>query len=179
MERFKTRELSRSVLEHLINIGYKSNNSIEELADSPYLLIDNYAITVCDSVKDFNNFKADLKTWEQVLKFRPKKEKEEFKKKDKKLQTLYKLLNLLNTKKVSTITGYDVSWAIQEHSYEKGRYEVLPISPHACGSISMEHLEVILDFAKKHPFIHPTLSYTDYNDNKKRYGTSRPCIYFY
>lgn len=175
----KTRELARKHIEHLLNIGYKTVYKLDEIIDAPYILFKDTTFYTCHSAQEFNDFVGTLKTREQILKLRPIKEKTKIKTLNKKEQQLYKLLNVLNSFKNSQITGYDVSWSIQEREYDKGRYEIFPISPHACGSISMEHLEIILNFAKKNINLHPTLSYTNYNQEKERYGTSTPCIYFY
>lgn len=175
----KTKNLGRKALEHLEIIGYKLIKPIEELTDSPFLFLIDDEVHTCTSVKEYQSSSLQEKKQEQILKLRPKLEKLKVKELSAKEKILYKLLAKLNTKKVSSITGYDVSWTIQEVKREHNRFEILPISPHACGSISMEHLEVILEFAKKYPHIHPTLSYTDWNDEKKRYGTYKPCIYFY
>ena len=175
----KTKELGRKHIEHLFNIGYTLGDNIEDIIDFPYVVIKDNALYICDSVKEFNDFAGDLKTKEQILKLRPLDEKSKIKTLDKKEQKLYELLKLLNTQKSSKITGYDVSWTIQEKRNEVGRYEILPIAPHACGSISMEHLEIILNFAKKYTYLYPVLSYTNYNRETDRYGTSTPCIYFY
>jgi hypothetical protein len=61
------------------------------------------------------------------------------------------------------------------------KWEVLPISPNACGSISSGKMRIIMDWMDKNC---PTwngysFGYTDYNESKKRYGTSRPCIKLY
>ena len=175
----KTKDLGRKHIEHLLNIGYALGDSIEDLIDFPYVLIKENTLYICDSVKEFNDFGGVLKTKEQILKIRPAEEKSKIKTLSKKEQKLHELLRLLNTQKNSKITNYDVSWSIQERKNDDGRYEILPISPYACGSISMEHLEIILNFAKKHPYLHPTLSYTNYNGEKERYGTLTPCVYFY
>ena len=175
----KTKELGRKHLEHLLNIGYATTFTVEELIDSPYILIKDNSIKTCSSVKDFNDFSGELKTKEQILKCRPLLEKTAVKKLSHKEQKIFELMRLLNTKKYSQVTGYDVSWTVQAVKNEHDRYQLLPISPHACGSISMEHLEIILEFAKKNTYLHPTLSYTNYNGEKERYGTYTPCIYFY
>jgi len=178
-ESIKTKELGRSHVEHLLNIGYILSNTMEELIDSPYILIEENTLRICSSIKEFNEFKGNQKTKEQILKLRYSEEKDKIKTLGKKEQKLHELLRLLNSAKNSKITGYDVSWSIQEKKYERGRYEIFPISPNACGSISMEHLEIILNFNKKNPDLSPTLSYTDYNREKERFGTYKPCIYFY
>lgn len=175
----KTKELSRKHVEHLQNIGYTTKHTVEDITDAPYILFKDNTFYPCFSVKEFNDFGGELKTKEQILKIRPIDEKAKVKTLDKKEQKLHELLRLLNTQKNSKITNYDVSWSIQEKKYDKGRYEIFPISPHACGSISMEHLEIILNFAKKHPYLYPVMSYTNYNGEKERYGTSTPCIMFY
>jgi len=82
----------------------------------------------------------------------------------------------LNSTKNSKIAGYDVSWTLQPQEMDITRLEILPVTNTACGSISMEHLEVILDFAKEHTYIHPSIGYTEWNNEKKRYGTYTPCI---
>lgn len=175
----KTKELSRAHVEHLITIGFTTDQDLENIIDAPYIIFKNNKFYTCYSVKEFNDFDGILKTKEQILKLRPIEEKSKIKTLSKKEQKLHELLRLLNTQKNSKITEYDVSWSIQEKEREAGRYEIFPISPTACGSISMEHLEIILDFAKKNTNLYPTLSYTNYNKNKERYGTYRPCIYFY
>ena len=172
----KTKSLNRKAIEHLITIGYSSNEDLNKLSDAPYLIIAENEIIPCYSNSEFNNVTRTLKTQEQILKLRPKTEQTDFKKLSKKEQQFYALLKRLNTVKISRITGYDVSWAIQKAKYEDFRWEILPISPHACGSISMEHLEVVLNFAKEHNWLNVSIGYTDWNEEKKRYGTSTPCI---
>lgn len=172
----KTKSINRKAIEHLVNIGYNTNEDLNKLADAPYLIITENEILPCYSNSEFNNITRELKTQEQILKLRPKTEAKDFKKLSKKEQQFYALLKKLNTVKISNITGYDVSWTIQQSKYEKYRWEILPISPYACGSISMEHLEVILNFAKEHQWLNVSIGYTDWNEEKKRYGTSTPCV---
>jgi hypothetical protein len=176
---YKTRELSRSHIEHLHLIGYYKEDNVEELMDYPYLILAGNKITGITSAQDYRSSSFKVLSKERVLKLRPEKEKKEVKTMSKKEQLLHKLLATLNNQKNSGILGYDVSWTIQKVQRETERFEILPISPYACGSISMKHLEIILDFAKKNTDIHPTLSYTNYNQDEERYGTSKPCIYFY
>lgn len=175
----KTKELGRKHIEHLLSIGYILGDNIENIIDFPYIIIKENTLYTCDSVKEFNDFVGELKTKESILKIRPVGEKLKIKTLDKKEQKLHELLRLLNTQKNSKITDYDVSWSIQEKKRDIGRYEIFPISPHACGSISMEHLEIVLNFSKKHSYLYPVLSYTNYNREKDRYGTYTPCIMFY
>jgi hypothetical protein len=175
----KTQALNRKAIEHLELIGYELSESIDKLCDSPYLLIIDNRVMPCYSVKQFQETVGEILPQEKVLKLRPLNEAKEIKKLSKKQQEMYKLMILLNNSINSKITGYDVSWTIQEDKYDKDRFELLPVSPHACGSISMEHLEIILKFAKEHNWIHCSLSYTDWNDEKKRYGTSKPCVRMY
>ncbi len=176
----KTKDLGRKHIEHLLNIGYTLGDDVEDLIGFPYIIIKENTLYMCDSVSKFNSFDGELKTKEQILKVRPVGEKAKVEKLlSKKEQKLHELLRLLNTQKNSKITGYDVSWTIQDKKYETDRYEILPISPHACGNISMEHLEIILNFAKKYNYLYPVMSYTNYNREKERYGTYTPCIYFY
>ena len=172
----KTNALNRKAIEHLENIGYKLEKPIEEMCDSPYLFIINNEVLTCHSATQFRESDRKQITQEKVLKLRPLSGAKEVSKLPKRQQDMYKLMKLLNNAKNSKITGYDVSWTIQQDPYEKYRFELLPISPYACGSISMEHLEIILQFAKEHQWIHCSIGYTNWNDEKKRYGTYTPCV---
>lgn len=173
----KTQNLARKAIEHLILIGYTSSESVESLSDAPYIfLTEKNEIIPCFSNSEFRNNSGKLKNQEQILKLRPKNENSEFKKLSKKEQLIYKLLKILNSTKISKIAGYDVSWSIQKSSIYDHQWEIVPISPHACGSITMEHLEVVLAFAKEHIHLSISIGYTDWNSEKKRYGTSKPCI---
>lgn len=172
----KTNALNRKAIEHLELIGYKLQKPIEEMCDSPYLFITNEEIRPCNSATQFRDSSRKLIAQEKVLKLRPINEQKDIKKLSKKQQDMYKLMKLLNNAKNSNIAGYDVSWTIQEDKYDKYRFELLPNSPHACGSISMEHLEIIIQFAKEHQWISCSIGYTDWNNEKKIYGTSTPCV---
>lgn len=176
----KTNTLNRKAVEHLQNIGYKLTDSIDVILDAPFLLLDEETqhVSPCLSANKFREYnRGKLLTQEQVLKLRPINEIKDVKKLDKKEQSYYKLLKLLNNSKNSKITGYDVSWTIQECKNKMlGGYEILPISPHACGSISMKHLEIILNFAKEHQNIFICIGYTNYSYEKERYGTYTPCV---
>jgi len=165
----KTNALNRKAIEHLQLIGYQLTGTIEEMCDAPYLYIQDDTVSTGYSA-------LELITQERVLKLRPINEKQVVKEQPKKAQKMYKLLAILNSAKNSNLTGYDVSWTIQKCLNDKYRYEILPISPFACGSISMEHLAIILEFAKANQEIHASISYTGWNDEKKRYGTYTPCI---
>jgi hypothetical protein len=172
----KTNALNRKAIEHLELIGYKLQKPIEEMCDSPYLFITNEEVQTCYSATQFRDSSRKLITQEKVLKLRPINEQKDIKKLSKRQQDMYKLMKLLNNAKNSKIDGYDVSWTIQEEKYDKHSFELLPISPHACGCISMKHLEIILQFAKEHQWISCSIGYTDWNNEKKKYGTSTPCV---
>lgn len=172
----KTNSLSRKAIEHLEIIGYKLQEPIEKMCDAPYLFITNEEVQPCFSATQFRDSSRKLIAQEKVLKLRPISEPKDIKKLSKRQQDMYKLMKLLNNAKNSKVTGYDVSWTIQEDKYDKYRFELLPNSPNASGSISMEHLEIILQFAKEHKWIHCSIGYTDWNNEKKRYGTSTPCV---
>lgn len=172
----KTNALNRKAIEHLELIGYKLQRSIEEMCDAPYLFIGNGEITPCFSTTQFRESPRKLITQEKVLKLRPVNESIEVKKLPKRQQDMYKLMKLLNSTKNSKVAGYDVSWTLQKREYDEYEFELLPNSPQACGSISMEHLEIILQFAKNHKWISCSIGYTDWNNEKKRYGTSTPCV---
>ena len=146
------------------------------MCDSPYLFITNEEVQPCYSATQFRDSSRKLIAQERVLKLRPINEQKDIKKLSKRQQDMYKLMKLLNNAKNSKIDGYDVSWTIQEDKYDKHRFELLPNSPHACGSISMKHLEIILQFAKEHQWISLSIGYTDLKKKKKRYGTSTPCV---
>lgn len=172
----KSNTLNRKVIEHLLIIGYKLTDTMEKTLDAPFLIFNNDEIKLCYSANEFRNNDFKLKTSEQLLKLRPKTETKDIKKLSKKEQDFHKLLKLLNNSKNSQITGYDVSWTIQKKKYENYRWEILPISPHACGSISMKHLEIVLNFAKDHCWTHVSISYTNWSEENQRYGTYTPCI---
>ena len=173
---FKTKELSRKAIEHLLIIGCKTDCEIEKLKDAPYLLINKGIIKTCFSVKEYRDFGYSEKQENKILKLQkelPLKQKKELTHKEK---AAYKLVKLLNNTKNSKITGYDVSWTLQPQERDVTKLEILPITNTACGSISMEHLEVILNFAKEHNYVYPSIGYTDWNNEKKRYGTYTPCV---
>jgi len=172
----KTNTLGRKALEHLELIGYKLSKPIDEMCDAPFIIITDTTIEPIYSAIKFRDCGRKLISEEKVLKLRPVNEKLEVKKLPKRQQDMYKLMNLLNSTKNSKITNYDVSWTIQEDKYDKFRFEILPISPYACGSISMEHLEIILKFAKEHQWVSCSIGYTNWNNELKRYGTSTPCV---
>ena len=172
----KSHTVNRKVIEHLQIIGYKLTDTIEKTLDAPFLLFHNNEIKICYSASEFRDNSGKLKTSEQLLKLRPKTETKDVSRLSKREQSFYKLLKLLNSSMNSKITGYDVSWTIQKKKYEDYRWEILPISPFACGSISMEHLEIILNFAKEHQFASVSISYTNWSEEKERYGTYTPCV---
>jgi hypothetical protein len=172
----KSNTLNRKVIEHLLIVGYKLTDTIEKTLDAPFLIFNNNEIKLCYSANEFRDNSCKLITGEKLLKLRPKTEVKEIKKLSKREQEFYKLLKLLNNSKNSNITGYDVSWTIQKKKYEDYRWEILPISPSACGLISMEHLELILNFAKEHQWVSVSISYTNWSEEKERYGTYTPCV---
>jgi len=172
----KTTSLNRKRLEHLALIGYKLQKPIEEMCDSPYFFITDKEIQTCYSAIQFRDSNRKQISPEKVSKLRPINENKEIKSLSPREKQMHELMHLLNNAKNSKITGYDVSWTIQREKYDKFRFELLPNSPHACGSISMEHLEIILGFAKNHKWLSCSIGYTDWNDEHKRYGTYTPCV---
>lgn len=172
----KTNALNRKAIAHLEIIGYKLQESVEKLCDAPYLFFTNDIVEPCFSAIQFHESTKKLITQENVLKLRPINEKTDIKKLSKRERDIYKLLNLLNNPTNSKIAGYDVSWTIQKCNWDDYQLELLPNSPYACGSISMKHLEIIIGFVKNHPWLSCSFGYTDWNDEKKIYGTSTPCV---
>lgn len=172
----KTNALNRKAFEHLGLIGYILEKPVEEMIDAPFVFIEKDQVTTCYSVTTFKASSDKLIQQEQVLKLRPINEPVEVKKMPRNQQDAHKLLSVLNSRKNHNVAGYDVSWSIQESSWNIGTLDIVPISPNACGSISMPHLELVLQFAKDHPWLHVSIGYTDWNNEKKRYGTSKPCI---
>jgi len=172
----KTNCLNRTAFEHLQLIGYDLADSIDCLCDAPYLFIAEQQVRPCFSATIFRDSNEKLIKQDQVLKLRPVDERNGIKKMDKRDRDIYKLLSILNSTKNSKIVGYDVSWSVQKCSFDKYQTEIFPISPCACGSISMEHLEIILEYHKQHPYLFMAIGYTDWNNEKARYGTYTPCI---
>jgi hypothetical protein len=136
MKRIKTTNLGRKAVEHLISIGFTKQDEIDVILDSPFLFLVDYNIETCHSVYQFNEFDGVKMSQENILKLRPKNEKESIKKMSYNGKLAYKLLAFLNNRK---ITSYNVSWTIQD---EEDRFSILPISEYACGSISKQHLDI-------------------------------------
>lgn len=170
----KTKSLSKKALNHLKSIGYILDDTLGVLSDSPFLLFSDKTIHACYSVNEFRNFDGQLRNENQILKLRPATEKSEVSKLSKNEKTFYKLLTLLNNRKNSKMTGYDVSWSIQANK-TFNTLEIFPISQYSCGNISMKHLELVLEFAKQNN-INIRFSYTDVFDENKKYRTYTPCI---
>jgi len=176
---FKAKDLSKKAIEHLIDVlGYETDKTKEQLFDYPYHLIYNGKIVERSSKNSFNMTSLDYKKESEILKMRPKNEKEDFKSKPKKERLLHELMRKLNHKKNSNLPGYNVSWGIKKEDILLDEYSIFPITNTACGSITQEHIELALDFAKQHG-LKLFLSYTNYNREKGTYGTFTPCLSFY
>ena len=177
----KTNSLSEKALEHLESIGYQLQDTVTSLMDAPYLFIIDNKVSAVFSANKFRNSSEELVKEERVLKLRPADEKKKAKKLPEAEKLAYKLVGILNKSVNSKITGYDVSWDVQESSnpYFKGVLEVFPISPQACGDISLKHLKIILNFAEENPLYHFAFGYTNVNNEKEKYGTYTPCIKIY
>lgn len=176
MEKFKAKEVGKSIIEHLVHIGYKHKCDISELSDSPYIIVDNDTIEPCSSVGIFRGSDYPEYNQTKLLKLKPKLE---VKKEDKIFLLGSKLVDYLNSNLVKNSDNYEQIFCIQDPNNDMltNKWEVLPISPTACGSISSDKMKLIMDWLDKNRgYINFKFSYTDYNESKKRYGTSRPCI---
>lgn len=177
MKDFKAREVRKPVIEHLLNVGYKSDDGIDTLIDSPYIISTNSMIRPVSSVSKYKDYYFDELDEVNLLKLQPELE---VKKEDKLYQLATRLVKHLNTNKIKGSDGYDQIFTVQTAWNEmiSNKWEVLPISPNACGSISGEKMRIIMDWLGKNlpAWNSYRFSYTDYNENKKRYGTSRPCV---
>ena len=180
LENFKAREVRKCVIEHLINIGYISKRSIEELSDSPYLLAISNELYDSNSVKEYRESSLIELNESNLLKLQSSNE---IIKEDKVFEIGNKLIKYLNTKKISLSDSYEVIFGIQKPRFLSSisKWEIVPISPNACGSISMGKMKLIMEWLEKNSpnHIRYLFSYTDYADSKKKYGTSRPCINLY
>lgn len=174
MENFKTKELSENALDHLKEIGYENEKPSRELSDTPYFICENNIIKESTSFKEYRGCNYKEKSHKNILKI-PKsitaKEKKALTRLHKKTLELLKLLN-----KNSEILDYTVCFNYQESHLWKDTYNIFPITPTACGSISSEHALIALEFSKNND-IDISFSYTDWMGHKKRYGTSKPCIH--
>ena len=175
----KTNSLSINAINHLKRIGYELQDTVDALNDAPYLFIIDNKVSAVLSNKTFRYSSERLVKEEFILKLRPFDEKKKIKKLSKREQIAYKLLSILNKSANSKITGYDVSWDIKESRIFLGHLEIFPISSGACGSISLEHLKLILNFTEKYSCFHFSFSYTDIDNGKEKYGIYRPCITIY
>ena len=175
----KTNSLSINAINHLKRIGYELQDTVDALTDAPYLFIVDNKVSAILSANTFRCSSEILVKEEFILKLRPSDEKKKIKKLSKREQIAYKLLSILNKSANSKITGYDVSWDVKESRIFKGQLEIFPISSGACGSLSLEHLKLILNFAEEYPLFHFSFSYTDVDNGKEKYGIYRPCITIY
>lgn len=177
MRNFKAREVRKPVIEHLLNIGYYTDVTVDELVDSPYVTCYDKNIFPQVSVKYFKDYNGSELNEIQLLKLQPELE---IKKEDKLYQLAKKLVKYLNSNKIKNSDGYDQIFTVQKPAYDmlSNKWEVLPISPNACGNISGDKMKIIMDWLNNKISFGDgySFSYTDYNDNKKRYGTSKPCI---
>jgi hypothetical protein len=180
LKNFKAREVRKCVIEHLINIGYISERSVDELSDSPYILAVSRELYDCNSVKEYRESSLIELNESNLLKLQSSNEAI---KEDEVFEIGNKLIKYLNTKKISLSDNYEVIFKIQESTFAStiDKWEIVPISPNACGSISMGKMKLIMEWLDKNSPIHIrySFSYTDYANSKKKYGTSRPCIKLY
>jgi hypothetical protein len=176
MKNFKAKEVRESVLEHLIHIGYKSEYELDFLADSPYIIALEDKLLPQSSVSLYKDTECDELNEVQLLKLQPQLEVE---KEDIVFLVANKLVKYLNSNKIVSSNGYDQIFTVQRPWNEMlvRKWEVLPISPNACGSISSKKMRIIMDWLEKNAsHVNYNFSYTDYDDCKKKYGTSRPCL---
>ena len=180
MKEFKAREVRRPVIEHLYTIGYKSEVNVDTLIDSAYIISFNGILHPTSSVSAFKDSHYDELDEIKLLKLQPELE---IKKEDKAYQLAARLVKHLNTNKIKNSDNYDQIFTVQAPQNEMitNKWEVLPISPNACGSISSGKMRIIMVWMDKNcpGWINYHFGYTDYNENKKRYGTSRPCLKLY
>jgi len=173
--KIKTRELSKKAIEHLLLIGYVSDENVDVLHNSPYLLIDEYKrIYSCNTVNEYKKFEAQELKENQILKLQ--KEIKNPQKPSKKEKAVLRFVKKLNSKKYSKIAGYDVSWAYQKSERSWTDFEILPITNTACGSIAKEYLPLICQFADENEHLYISISYTNYNKENEKYGTYTPCV---
>jgi hypothetical protein len=180
MKAFKAREVRRPVIEHLYIVGYKSETNLDTLVDSPYIISREGILHPISSVSTYKDVHYDELDEVKLLKLQPEIE---IKREDKAYQLASKLVKYLNTNKVKRSDNYDQIFTVQKAQNEMitNKWEVLPISPNACGSITSEKMRIIMDWMGKNcpAWNGYSFSYSDYNESKKRYGTSRPCIKIY
>jgi len=180
MKAFKAREVRKPVIEHLYTIGYKSETNLDTLIDSPYIISFNGILHPTLSVSAYKDSHYDELNEVKLLKLQPELE---VKKEDKVYKLATRLVKHLNTDKIKNSGGYDQIFTVQKAQNEMitNKWEVLPISPNACGSIGSEKMRIIMDWLDKNypAWNNYSFGYTDYNESKKRYGTSRPCIKLY
>ena len=180
MKSFKAKEVRKPVIEHLITIGYALEEPVEALADSPYIIASDNKIKPVVSVSAYKESYHTELDEVRLLKLQPELK---VKKQDKEYQLASKLVKYLNTNKIKSSGGYDQIFTVQKAQHEMitDKWEVLPISPNACGSITSEKMKIIMAWMDKNcpAWSGYSFSYTDYNENRKRYGTSKPCIKIY
>ena len=180
MKAFKAREVRKPVIEHLYTIGYKSETNLDTLVDSPYIISFDGILHPTQSVSAFKDSHYDELDEVKLLKLQPELE---VKKEDKVYQLATRLVKHLNSGKIKSSEGYDQIFTVQKpaNAMLTREWEVLPISPNACGSIPGGKMKIIMNWMDKNLPAHMGFSfgYTDYNESKKRYGTSRPCINLY
>lgn len=177
MKAFKAREVRKPVIEHLVNIGYSLEDTIDNLSDSPYIIASDKKISPVSSVSVYRESSYNELDEIKLLKLQSESE---VKAGDHIYQLAKKLVKYLNSNKIKNSDGYDQIFTVQKPLYESisNKWEVLPISPNACGGVSSDKMKIIMDWIDKNCpiWLNYRFSYTDYNDSKKRYGTSRPCI---
>ena len=180
MKAFKAREVRKPVIEHLYTIGYKSETNLATLVDSPYIISFDGILHPTPSVSAYKDSHYDELDEIKLLKLQPELV---VKKEDRVYKLATRLVKHLNSNKIKSSEGYDQIFTFQKAQNEMitNKWEVLPISPNACGSISGGKMKITMDWMDKNLPLHIgfSFSYTDYNENKKRYGTSRPCINLY
>lgn len=175
MEDFKTKEVSENAIEHLLEIGYVRLDELSELLDSPYILFKDGVLQKTSSRKAYNNYSVKEKTHTQILKLRKPIDKVKKEKMSYVEKAANDLLSILN--KSPNLLGYEVIFNIQEYEAFPGSYNIFPITPTASGSISIDHAKKVIEFADKNLDVQLSFGYTDWCDQKKKYGTSYPCIH--
>lgn len=168
---YKLNKISKKTLEYLFQNGYESKSDISDISDSPYVLIENKTIKPCYSNSLFDSFDGKLINESKLFII-----KKEIKTKPSRKESMtIKLVNSLNSSLISKINGYVVNWIYEKDKYDSDRFHIFPITEHACGNITVKHMEFIIDFSKSND-LNITFGYYDYNDEKKKYGTLTPSI---
>ena len=173
----KTKHISKKAIEHLIDdLGYKSDSAIEVLADAPFLLINDNTVKAIYSVGEYNRCPLKEVSEHKILSIHASIE---VKKLSRVEQLIIKLVNKLNMNKYKDISGYEVAF---NYNFDvKGypdRPRIYPVTNCACGGISSETMQLIIDFSKENG-ISPYFTYCSVKGQTEKYGTYSPCVTFY